>query len=228
MKLKIMTFNIQHCLDYKRRVIDHTVMTDVIAGLDADVCGLNEVRGRGKSEDYTAQAERMAATLDMHGVFGQSALIHGYDPYGNAVLSKFPIMSFNVIPIPQITDTEPRSVLRCELSSGLQVYQSHFGLSTPEFECAVETAHTLLKNETKPAVLMGDFNMTPDNEILKPLTDSFESADKYLDSALTFPSDAPRIKIDYIFANDKVKILSARVPEIVASDHRPIVAEIEY
>ena len=80
--------------------------------------------------------------------------------------------------------------------------------------------------EDKPAVLMGDFNMTPDHAALKPLV---EDADiQYLDTGFTFPSDAPVKKIDYIFANKYVKVENVYVPDLVVSDHRPIVAEIEF
>ena len=51
---------------------------------------------------------------------------------------------------------------------------------------------------------------------------AFENAD-----AKTFPSDKPVEKIDYIFVSRDIKVLSAYVPEIIASDHRPLVAEIE-
>lgn len=227
MKLKIMTYNIQHCLDYIRREINACVMTDVIKAQSADVCGLNEVRGRGVQADYTAQAESMAAILGMHSAFGMSALIKGKNPYGNAVLTKYPIMKTEVFPIERIADEEPRSVFYCKLSNGLAVYQSHFGLTFDEQEKAVDRVLSLIEKEKAPAVLMGDFNMTPDNPIMRrlygcPLLKTAQ------DMEFTFPSDTPDRKIDYIFVNDKVKLLSHKVVNVVSSDHRPITAEIEF
>ena len=43
---------------------------------------------------------------------------------------------------------------------------------------------------------------------------------------LTFQSDAPTIKIDYIFVSPDVEILNAEVLDIVASDHLPHIAEV--
>ena len=37
----------------------------------------------------------------------------------------------------------------------------------------------------------------------------------------------PQIKIDYIFVSPDIEVVSADVPSIVASDHRPYVAEIK-
>ena len=42
----------------------------------------------------------------------------------------------------------------------------------------------------------------------------------------SFPSDKPEIKIDYIFVSHDIGVLSADIPEIIASDHRPHIAEV--
>lgn len=226
MKLRIMTYNIQHGLNYVRRVIDLDATAGAIRSQNVSLCGLNEVRGSGERDDYTAQAETLASKLDMYSVFGMSALIRGFNPYGNALVSAYPVMQSEVIPIPETTvGAEPRSILRCVLSNGLTVLQSHFGLTPPEKEKAVELTRELLTKTEGPCILMGDFNLTPDDDIIAPLYNDPDISS--VDTDLTFPSIDPVKKIDYIFANKKVKILSVCVPEITESDHRPIVAEIE-
>jgi len=42
----------------------------------------------------------------------------------------------------------------------------------------------------------------------------------------SFPSDKPNVKIDYIFVSQDVEVVSADIPEIIASDHRPHTATI--
>ncbi len=232
MKVKIMTFNIQHCRNYLKDMIDHELMANVIRDMDADICGLNEVRGRGNSAEYTAQAETLGSLLNMHSVFGLATYVRGTEPYGNAVVSKFPVIKSEVIPIPtpDLPKAEPRSILRCQFDFGLVVYQTHIGLSDEEKKLAADTIMSVLSKETNPYVLMGDFNITPKHSFIKALedTDGISSVDTFLNGATTFPSDAPLTKIDYIFAGNGVKICSAVVPEIIASDHRPIVADIEF
>ncbi len=242
MELRIMTFNIQHCachqahLDKLPEVIDPAVMTAVIEEVGADICGLNEVRGLGKTPGYTAQAEKMAALLGYHGVFGRSIYVGGTEPYGNGLVSRYPLVKMEVISIPDPARTEDmryvesRSILRCQfdIGGGFVVYQSHFGLSHMEKEHAASLAHQLLSAEPLPAVLMGDFNMTPEDPILEKLLADFACSVPMTGAQCTFPSHAPRILIDYIFANKKVELVSCGVRAGVASDHLPVWADIRF
>jgi endonuclease/exonuclease/phosphatase family metal-dependent hydrolase len=71
--------------------------------------------------------------------------------------------------------------------------------------------------------------MEPNNPILTPIYERMtDCATAFIDKDVkSFPSDNPTIKIDYIFVSRDVKVKSASIPVIVASDHRPHVAEIE-
>ena len=88
---------------------------------------------------------------------------------------------------------------------------------------------TVLKNiEPKKCILMGDFNMRPDNAILKPIKEIFtDTADYLKEKLLSFPSPEPYCKIDYIFTTPDIEVKDADIPAIVASDHRPVVANVE-
>ncbi len=246
-KLRIMTYNIQHGHVHLSDHIDLTKVCDVIREYDPDIVGLNEVRGRGKNADYTAQVETMAAYLGYHCYFGRSICIRGSEPYGNAILSKYPIVEASVIRIPNPVDPsacnrfEPRSLCRAVIEVpvdgepaayegpvvNLAVYSSHFGLSPAEQEHAVSTAITTLREEALPFVLMGDFNMQPDDVLMQPLHRAFQSVDPLLDGKLSFPSDNPRIKIDYIYTSRNISVLAADIPQVIASDHCPVWADIE-
>jgi len=75
---------------------------------------------------------------------------------------------------------------------------------------------------------MGDLNMEPTNPILAPLQQKlFDTANMFSSSKLSFPSDAPTIKIDYIFVSADLKVDHADIPAIISSDHRPHTATIE-
>ena len=60
MTLKIMSYNIQHCKNYQSKKIEFDKIAAVIKEFDADIVGLNEVRGQGEAADYQAQAEILA------------------------------------------------------------------------------------------------------------------------------------------------------------------------
>ena len=242
MDIRVMTFNIQHGhvhLSNPGR-IDLSVMADVIRDADADIIGMNEVRGRGAHSDYTAQTEAMAAMLGYHGFFGRSFYVGGWNPYGNAVLSRWPIVEAKVFRIPDPAAKadaprfEPRSILRAviDLPDGgrFAVYASHFGLSHVEAEHAASLAAALTAEESLPFALMGDFNVTPDDPVLAPLDASLNETHSLLTSRgeLSHPSHAPADLIDYIYTSKAVTVKDVHVHAVVASDHCPVVAELSF
>jgi endonuclease/exonuclease/phosphatase family metal-dependent hydrolase len=75
---------------------------------------------------------------------------------------------------------------------------------------------------TPPTVLLGDFNAPPEAPELAPLWHTLTAAP----TGLTFPADAPVKRIDYVTVSDGIRVCTATVPPTVASDHRPVVAEL--
>jgi len=231
--MKIMSFNTQHCLNYIRQEIDYQVMADAILKCGADIVGLNEMRKKGEDEGYDKQAEILSDLTGLeHNYFAEAIRFDGRNPYGNALISKYPIVSAETILVPDPdpktgTDYyETRCLLKAKLENGLTVLVIHFGLNPDEQENAVRT---IVENlESEKCVLMGDFNVKPDNALLDPIRERMkDTADLFTFPMTTFPSDRPNRKIDYIFVSPDVEIVSAAIPPIVASDHRPHTAEIK-
>ena len=50
---------------------------------------------------------------------------------------------------------------------------------------------------------------------------------KFKEELLSWPSDNPKYKFDYILTSKNIKIISADIPNEVLSDHRPYIAEID-
>ena len=230
--MKVMTFNTQHCLNYLEQKIDYDIMAKAILDLGADVVGLNEMRGAGVSEKYEAQVAILAEKTGMPYYYFAKAFDFPGGPYGNGILSRIPIVKAETIVIP---DPQPRQyegyyetrcVLKVELENGVTVLVSHFGLNPDEQENAV--AMVVSKLKTEKCILMGDFNMTPDAPLLAPLFEKMkDTAEQFDEPKLSFPSDKPDRKIDYIFVSPDLQVLEADIPAVVASDHRPHTAVLK-
>ena len=220
--MKIMTFNILHCMDYLTKKIDFKKFADEILACGADVAGLNEVRGRGLLKDYTAQAEKLGSLTGMKHYFGKAINVMGVAPYGNGLLSKYPLVSAETIKIPDPAKKtgdsmyESRAIIKAVIDAGKRytVLVTHMGLNLDERESAVKTLLSVAPDEN--CIIMGDFNCTPDCKELSPLFDKYVCADT---DTLTFPSDKPTIKIDYIFVSRDVEIVNKGTTTAVVSDH---------
>ena len=229
--MKIMSFNTQHCLGFIEKKIDFQLMADAICQAQPDIVGLNEMRDFGPDGEYDAQTAILSELTGLcHHYFAQAIDING-NPYGNGLLSKLPLISTETIPIPDPNPKrgtayyESRSLLKARLEGGITVLVTHFGLNEDEQKNAVDCI--LAHMESEKCILMGDFNTTPEAEVLNPIRACMkDAADGFLEPLLSFPSDIHNQKIDYIFVTPDVEILSADIPEIIASDHRPHVATL--
>ncbi len=232
--MKIMSFNTQHCLNYVEQKIDFPIMANAIKACEADIVGLNEMHGEGNHFEYTDQTKTLSELTGIpHYYFAKATDIDDEGPFGNAILSKYPILSVENIPIPDPenptgTDLyETRSLLKAKLENGIIVMITHFGLNHDEHLNAVKVVMENIEKEK--CILMGDFNVTPDNEVLKPIKEAmFDTAALYSPDLKSFPSINPYKKIDYIFTSHDLVVKTADIPDIVAADHRPHTAEIEF
>ena len=234
--MKIMTFNVQHCKSYRTGEIDYDLFGRTLCDIGADVVGINEIYGGGEGSRFGDQAARLAELGGYpYFYFAKAISVEGRSPYGNAILSRIPIAVASVLPIPDPPKEgrigtyhyETRCILKARLASGLHVLVTHMGLNPEEHENAKGAVLSALESER--CILMGDFNMRPDHEVIAALSARMvDAAHCFREPLLSFPSDAPVKKIDYVFASADLHISSADIPALVVSDHRPHVAEIDF
>ena len=220
--MKIMTFNILHCMNYKTKKICFEDFANEIQTYDAGFIGLNEVRGKGFIKDYTDQAKKLGSLTGMNYYFGKAINVAGIAPYGNAFLSKYPIISAETIKIPDPSPKkgkemyESRAVIKAVIDAGEKytVLVTHMGLNIDERENAVKALLSIAPEEK--CIIMGDFNCLPNSEELKPIFEKYNCSDT---EDMTFPSDNPRIKIDYIFTSKDIEIIDRGTTKNIVSDH---------
>lgn len=231
--MKIMSFNTQHCMNYLTKEIDYKIMADAIMKFDADIVGLQEMRYEDPESDFTRQTEKLSELTGLSfNYFAKAVNIWDDDGwFGNGFISRIPIVKAETIPIPDPEEKtgdqlyETRCILKATLENGYTVLCTHFGLNNDEQENAVKTVLKHLEDEK--CILMGDFNVEPHNPVLEPIQARMkDTADLFGNELLSFPSDVPRKKIDYIFVSKDVEIVSADIPAIVSADHRPHIAKV--
>lgn len=233
MKLKVITYNIMSAREYKNiKNIDPMLAASVLKKENPDIIGLNEVHGAGGG--FSAQTVEICRALGYDYCYFCPALFLNGSMYGNALISRFPILSAERImvedPIVKNENTyyETRCIIKAKIDVGeiITVYVTHFGLAVAERKNAV---CALLDNfDGGKTVFMGDLNVLPEDDVLAPVNEMlFDTADVSTDRIFTFPSDNPTRKIDYIFVSKDIKTLSAGAIDVMTSDHRPYYAEIE-
>ena len=243
--MKLMQFNIQHGAEFYHpdKKINLPLVASVIRQFDPDVVSLNEVRGVANygpaHPDYTDQTDELARLTGMTGYFAPAINIKGKGLYGNALLTKLPVVHAVDIPVPSPRDRyynihhyEDRCLLKAELDldgTTVTVLSCHMGLNDDERVNAVITICSELEKIITPVILMGDFNMTPDNTVLDPIKNRLHDTclGFECESKKTFPTNAPDRKIDYIFVSEDFEVICAEIPDTSSSDHLPHTAEVK-
>ena len=117
------------------------------------------------------------------------------------------------------------NILKAKLDCGLTVFITHWGLNHDE---QINAQRTLLENlENEKCILMGDFNVAPTCELLNSIRERMrDTAELFSKPLLSYPSDKPKEKRDYIFTSYDIQTDFADIPPVTTSDHRPYIAKI--
>ncbi len=232
MELRAATANVRHGRGLDGEVdLDRTAA--MLAGLEADVIALQEIDERAGRSGGVNQAWELGRRLGMHAAFGPFMDFDG-GRYGMAVLSRFPIRRVRAVPLPD--GHEPRVALAVEVRGpdgrALTIVNVHFDwVADDRFRRAqAEATAAFLRTLRTPFILLGDFNDEPGSPTLAAFDGLAREADKPADARLTWPAADPEVEIDFVLAGPPERWAPRRVrviPETRATDHRPVVADLE-
>ena len=229
--LIVASYNIHRGIGLDRRR-DLDRIAGVIAEMDPDVIGLQEVIRDSGGTEHADQAAYLAAKLRMQLVMGVTRP-HGGGTYGNAVLSRLPVVGSASHDLSHGT-RERRGCVRVDIAvqgTALHVFNCHFGLAFRERREQVQLLSALMGASAGldgPRVLMGDFNEWHRGPVSRGLRAEFSSPMRRM--RRTHPAVFPLFALDRIYwdvelEGEEFHVHRTRLAK-VASDHLPVVARL--
>ncbi|WP_123027170.1 endonuclease/exonuclease/phosphatase family protein [Mycolicibacterium stellerae] len=251
--MRVATFNILHGRTAGGGV-DLDRMRESVLRLDADVLALQEVdvdQERSGRADLTAVAAEamgavahrfVAAIAGTPGATWMAATgeeLPGTAGYGIALLSRYPVVSWQVLPLPRlpfrfpmyspgsgrvmVVDEEPRTAVVALLETPwgqITFANTHLSFVPGWNRRQLRRLVDDLQGFPGPRMLAGDLNLTP-SAVRR------SSRMRSLGQAATFPAGSPRRQIDHILTDDaRLEVRRCEAPLLPISDHRPLVVDI--
>lgn len=249
--MRLATFNILHGRSPADGHVDLDRLAAAVTTIDADVLALQEV-DRAQPRSGNADLTRVAAQAGGYGEHRFVPALSGLpgawrraseqDPedgpaYGVALLSRLPVLSWDVIRLPalpvpvpvvfartrrpQIVRDEPRVAALARVATDgapLTVVSTHVSFLAGWNVIQVRRLVRGLRDEGS-VVLAGDLNMPPDTALrasgLRPLA-----------AGMTFPAGAPVRQIDHVLGGGAVTGSDARVWDLPLSDHLALSVDV--
>ncbi len=231
-RIVVLTYNIHHSEGVDQQ-FDLERIAEVINSVSPDIVSLQEVDNKTTRSKGIDQAKELARLTNMKSVYG-SSMDYAGGKYGNAVLTKLPIEGSKTIPLPG----EPRSALCVTLTTSgkhspaarFLFVATHLDTKQPEFDYVALIEKLFDSDKDLPAILAGDLNAIPRGPTMQEFNKTWQNATSQK-GLYTVPVNNPSRQIDYILCRppERWKTVETKViNETVASDHRPILAVLEF
>lgn len=232
---RAMSFNIHHGegLDGK---VDLERIARCILDQKADLVAVQEVdKGvrRTQGRDFPSELARLTG---MTCVFSNNYAFQGGE-YGNAILSRFPILSATNLHYRMLRAGEQRGLLQTQVQVGghrLWFLATHIDYRPDDAERlanVAEMAKCPAVTSGGPFLIAGDFNDQPGSRthagMLAFAQDAWLVAGQ--GDGFTIPANSPRSRIDYLWLPRGPRLTVKRIWVVPsdASDHLPLVGEFE-
>ena len=230
-----MTYNIHHGEGMDGRV-DLLRISEVIKREGADIVALQEV---DKGVERTAKRDLPAELAELTGmtcIFSNNFHFQGGE-YGNAVLTRFPVIRSANTHYRMLRPGEQRGLLQLTLDvrgHELLFLATHIDYRPDDSERTLnvgEIREAVRQQRGCPTMVCGDFNDVPSSRthglMKEAFNDSWELAGQ--GDGFTFSATRPNKRIDYVWISKEPGIAAVRlwVPQTDASDHLPLAGEFQ-
>ncbi len=233
--LMVMTYNIRHGRGMDDR-LDLERIARLINEHRPDLVALQEVdRGvtRTQGRDLPGELSRLTG---MAVVFGKNIDHQGGD-YGNAILSRHPVLASTNRHYRMLREGEQRGLLQTTVDlRGEQItfLSTHLDFRPDPAERLSNVAEIQVVTAARPGqltIVAGDFNDHPGGTVHDALKATFVDAWEQAGSGagFTHSSTQPKSRIDYIYVRpaNGWTVTRAEVLPSLASDHLPLLVELK-
>ncbi len=222
--LRILSWNVHAAVGTDgRRSLER--IADVIAAIEPDIACLQELDVARPRSGCVDQPSALAVRLGMEPLFG-AAIRDGDASYGNAILSRLPLLDPIVTALPGMRFSEPRTAVAATVRAGfgpVRVVTCHLSLWLPDRRRQAPVLLGAIDPEV-PTIVAGDFNELPGWGTLARLT---QRGLVRAESRATFPSSRPRLALDHVLVDPRLTLELEEGPRVcVASDHLPVVVSV--
>ena len=232
--VKVLSFNIYHGATTKDD-FDLDLIAKVIIDANPDLVALQEVdfkTNRAKKYDL---ATELGWRTKMAPLFGK-AMDFDSGEYGEGILSKYTFLQTRIVALPFTPPNEPRAALEVIIvlpsQDTIAFISTHLDHLKDEKDrvAQVRKINDVFSSNKFPTILAGDLNAQPGSTPINILEENWSSSHNKENPKPTYPSDNPRIKIDYVMTYPKNmwKVLKTEVIQnSIASDHCAYLVTLE-
>lgn len=233
--LRILTYNIHHGEGMDGR-LDIPRIAALINAQHPDLVALQEVdRGVARTQGRDLPGE-LAKLTGLHMVFRKNIDYQGGE-YGNAILSRRPILTSTNLHYRMLRAGEQRGLLQTTIDfdgETIAFMATHLDYRPDPAERlsnVQEIKAAAAQHPGQMVIVAGDFNDHPTGKVHEAMTDGFVDAWERGGSGdgFTFSSTQPKSRIDYIYVRPVAgwQVAHAEVLTSQASDHSPLLVELQ-
>ncbi|MDQ3441393.1 MAG: endonuclease/exonuclease/phosphatase family protein [Planctomycetota bacterium] len=234
--MTVLTYNIHHAEGVDKK-LDLERIAAVIRALEPDFVALQEVDKGTKRAGGVDQPGELARLTNMHVVFG-AAMPHDGGEYGNAVLTRAPILKSRVVPLSwkEGNRREPRCAVSARVdvaaAGTIEFISTHLDHTRDESDrpAQAEAINAAWRDASATTILAGDFNCEAGSAPLETISREWTLVSGADPAAPTCCGAKPTKNIDHVFVkpSERWRVIEHRViDEPVASDHRPVLVKLE-
>jgi endonuclease/exonuclease/phosphatase family metal-dependent hydrolase len=231
--LRVLQLNI-HFGTARNGAIDLRALADQISAVEPDLVSLNEVDDGTLRSGRVDEARYLATATGLHAVYGPNLPWEG-GVFGNAVLSRLPVLASENLRLPVADGLEPRGMLTVRVRvAGRVVSFSSVPLSDGESGRVSRERQALaiggvVRRASGPTIVAGDLNARPGDLPVRVLRQYLLDAQELggTGPGNTVPEPEPRSRIDYVLHDNAFAVEPGSTRVLPSpSDHRAVLTRL--